>query len=357
MNTWIVGKNNVVGSSTNKLGKTTVYSHKRAFVRFAAVLMILTLVLLLTSVSAPTPIGYAAAFPGQNGKFVVTIDTSGEWDLDAFELYVISENANGKNLKRITYNLEFDFYPAWSPDGKKIAVSRRSPDGNYDLYVMNANGKQEINLTNTPLIDEIIPSWSPDGKKIAVSSCPDGDFDFWAWDYNCTEIYVMDADGSNQTRLTENDKEDYGPTWSPDGEKIVFSTNRDGNYEIYSMDADGSNPINLTNNPARDGYFAPYWSPDGEKIAFNTDRDGNWEIYTMDADGSNQTNLTNRESSDSIPVWSADGQKIAFKTNRDDGNWEIYVMDVDGSNQTRLTNTELQVRVLDWQSLGRIKKN
>jgi Tol biopolymer transport system component len=279
---------------------------------------------------------YTIAFPGQNGKFVMTIDTSGEWDL--------------------AYNSEFDYYPAWSPDGKQIVVSRRDPNDNYDLYLMNANGKKEMQLTNTPAVDEVIPSWSPDGKKIAVSICPDGDFDFDASEYNCMEIYVMDADGSNQIRLTENEAEDYGPTWSPDGEKIAFATNRDGNYEIYVMDADGSDPENLTKNPATDGFFAPYWSPDGEKIAFNSDRDGNWEIYVMDADGSNPENLTKSESSDRIPVWSPDGQKIAFKTNRDDGNWEIYVMDADGNNQTRLTNTELQVRILDWQSLGNGKK-
>jgi len=91
---------------------------------------------------------------------------------------------------------------------------------------------------------------------------------------------------------------------SPDGTRIAFQSNRDGNYEIYVMDADGSNQTNLTNNPADDMF--PVWSPDGTKIAFMSNRDGNWEIYVMNADGSNQTNLTNNIGDDMYPMWSPD---------------------------------------------------
>ena len=92
--------------------------------------------------------------------------------------------------------------------------------------------------------------------------------------------------------------------------KIAFTSIRDGNGEIYVMDADGSNQINLTGNPAQD--FDPSWSHDGSKIAFMSNRDGNWEIYEMDADGSNQTNLTSNSADDRVPSWSPDGSKIAF---------------------------------------------
>ena len=88
----------------------------------------------------------------------------------------------------------------------------------------------------------------------------------------------MDADGSNQTRLTYTPSKDYSPSWSPDGSKIAFSSSRDGNYEIYVMDADGSNQTNLTNNSANDS--GPSWSPDGSKIAFSSSRD----VYIMDVD-------------------------------------------------------------------------
>src|SRR3990172_1844040 len=132
--------------------------------------------------------------------------------------------------------------------------------------------------------------------------------------------------------------DDAGDGFSGINGKIAFASERDGNYEIYVMDADGSNPTNLTNDGATDG--GPAWSPDGGKIAFTSERDGNYEIYVMDADGSNPTNLTNNSAWDSEPAWSPDGSKIAFESYRDN-NREIYVMNADGTAQTNLTNNAL----------------
>ena len=128
----------------------------------------------------------------------------------------------------------------------KIAFSSNR-DGNQEIYVMNADGTNPINLTNNPAND-LDPFASPDGTKIAFSSNRDGD----------DEIYVMNADGTNPVNLTNNLADDRGrPIWSPDGTQIFFSSNRDGNQEIYVMNADGSNPVNLTNNPAEDN--SPSW--------------------------------------------------------------------------------------------------
>ena len=105
------------------------------------------------------------------------------------------------------------------------------------------------------------------------------------------EIYVMDINGKSQRRLTNNVHDDSSPSWSPDGKRIVFASARDGNLEIYVMDADGGNPKNLTNNPFDDRF--PSWSPDGKRIVFTSERDENMEIYVMDANGGNPQNLTN----------------------------------------------------------------
>jgi len=127
--------------------------------------------------------------------------------------------------------------------------------------------------------------------KIAFTSDRDGNF----------EVYVMNADGSGQTDLTNNQAKDGVSSWSPDGKKLVFSSNRDNNDEIYVMNSDGSGQTNLTNSSAMDGF--PTWSPDGLKLAYASGRDGNMEIYMMNADGSNQVRLTYNTAEDSYPSW------------------------------------------------------
>ena len=265
-----------------------------------------------------------------------------------FEIYVME--VDGNNQRRLTNNPNLDTHPSWSPDGKRIAfMSDR--DGhfnilggllNYEIYVMDADGGNPQNLTNDPNGDSS-PSWSPDGKRIVFASNRDGNRDGNRENY---EIYVMDADGNNQQRITDNDFYDTHPSWSPDGERIVFISRRDGHFigefgltsEIYVMDADGKNTRRLTNNRKSDS--SPSWSPDGKWIVFSADRKGddvNYEIYVMDADGNNQQRLTNNRVHDTSPSWSSDGKRIVFSSYRD-GNAEIYVMDNDGENQQKLTN-------------------
>ena len=151
-------------------------------------------------------------------------------------LYVM--DADGSNVINLTDRNFLDRSPSWSPDGKKIAFT----PGN-SVYIINADGSNLRKLIN----DITDPAWSPDGKRIAVTFKKDENW----------EIYVMDIDGTNLIQLTDNPAWDYDPTWSPDGEKIAFTSNRDGNNEIYVMNADGSNQVNVTNNPAKDRY--PDW--------------------------------------------------------------------------------------------------
>ena len=127
--------------------------------------------------------------------------------------------------------------------------------------------------------------------RIAFQSVRDGDFEI----YSMGSKGELGKHGKKARKLTSNDATDGEPAWSPDGSKIAFSTGRDGQSEVYVMDADGSNQTNLTNNVAYDA--EPTWSPDGKKIAFVSLRDGHPEIYVMDG-GGGQTNLTQRAGDD-----------------------------------------------------------
>lgn len=235
---------------------------------------------------------------------------------DAWTLYVV--NADGTGLTDLASLTPIDtpIPPAWSPDGGRIAIEigDGGPGGGIGIHVVNADGSGSTNLTNNPAGDAG-PSWSPDGTKIAFTSNRDGS----------PEIYVMAADGSGLTRLTNNTAVDAAPSWSPDGSLIAFVSDRDGNLEVYVMNTDGSGQVNLTNSPENEfsspvGHFPLAWSPDGSRIAFMSDRDGDIEIYAVSADGSGQVNLTNTpQANETFPAWSPDGTRLAFESCSRDG--------------------------------------
>lgn len=197
-----------------------------------------------------------------------------------YDIYTM--NADGSNITRLTF-ADGNLHPTWSPDGSKIAfISDRTDD--EEIFIMNTDGSGQTRVTNNTVTD-FDPSWSPDGSKIAFSNYDEGG------------IFVINVDGSGLKRLTIDGAE---PGWSPDGSEITFSSFRDGNWEIYSMNADGTGQTRLTENPAVD--YDASWSPDGTKIAFYTNRnDGNNEIYVMNTDGSGQTRLTENPADDTEP--------------------------------------------------------
>jgi hypothetical protein len=195
-------------------------------------------------------------------------------------------------------------------------------DGHEEIYVINADGSNATRLTNGTKANRL-PNAAADGSRIAfISARDDG-----------SELYVMNADGSAQRRIATTEGTKLEPNLSSDGKRIVFEVLRGDNYDIYTVDVDGSNLVNLTNSPSAD--IDPVWSPDGSRVVFGSNREGNMDIYVMQANGSNPRRLTNSPGFNGEPAWSPDGRRIVFESDRR-GSFDIYVMNDDGTNVIRL---------------------
>ena len=259
---------------------------------------------------------------------------------DQTDIYLM--NTDGTNVERITNTSLVEFTHSWSPDGRRIAF-----DVNFGILAMNDDGSWSVLLLESALSSAqdtahfaIEPAWSPDGGKIAyvkwtIPVLQSGGLDF---DNEQRDIFVMDLDGGNITQLTDTPGGDeFVPSWSPDGSRILYDfTPKGKNGDIWVMNADGSDQTRLTIHLENDSF--PSYSPDGSQILFASARDGDNEIYLMTADSSDITQLTSNDASDWSPSWSPDGSRIVFRSDLD-GNREIYIMNTDGSNPIRLTES------------------
>ena len=232
--------------------------------------------------------------------------------------------------------------PRWAPAGNPriLVFSTGLPNANgwdIGLFTLNAKGNFEglINISNAEdegVTADLEGSWSPDGTKVVFESERNHIKDRAQFD-----IFIADAEkrgaGKNQINLTDHEAPDQRARFSPDGMQVVFQSKRDGNWEIYTVGIDGENLTRITENDKTDRNAE--WSTGG--IVFESQRDGNYEIYKSDPDGNNQVNLSNHEKSDQKPIWSPKGKRILFESKRD-GKREIYMMQADGAGLRNLSN-------------------
>jgi Tol biopolymer transport system component len=224
--------------------------------------------------------------------------------------------------------------PRWSPDGSQIAfTTSRGPiepvDVGWEAFVMDADGGDPHTVSNLETNDWI-HGWTPDGRVTFHALMPGGG----------VVTYRVDPDGTGLEPFFDVDG-DREPYWSPDGSRIAFVSERDGNGEIYVMDANGTGATNLTGHPGADDFYPLLrhrdpWSPDGTRIAFSSDRTGDRDVFVMRSDGTGLVNVTASAGTDVFNGWSSDGMRIAFSSRRT-GDWEVYLVNADATGLVNLT--------------------
>ncbi len=246
------------------------------------------------------------------------------------EIYVM--DADGKNQRNLTNHPTGDSQPSWSPDGKRIAFISYRNGGNIQIFVMDSDGQNPTRLTDE--VWDMNPVWSPDGRKIAFTGYKDAGLGNGTWN---TDIYVMNPDGTSRRRLTRVPGNNSDASWSPDSQKIAFVNSGNGASEIYVMNANGTKQKRLTHDGVRENKREPSWSPDGQSIAFVYNDLRSIQIYVMDTDGENRRRLTDGRY-DWSPAWSPDGGIIAYESWRGpDHISEIHLRTSDGKYLKQLS--------------------
>lgn len=255
----------------------------------------------------------------------------------------------GKSRVKLADFTGSDGYPAMAPDGKRLTFyGKYDSNKTWSIHTVNIDGTNMQRLTTAQHVWDSAPSWSADGETIVFAREYNDAKNGWQ-----EEIWLMNADGSNLRQIKA--LQGRAPYFLPDG-RILFHT-KTGPSQIAIANIDGTNVIHLTNNSAND--WSPKMSPDGSKILFISDRDGNREIYSMNSDGSEQNRITFNDVSDWDPAWSVDGNKIFFASDNGNGAIDIYKANADGSGIEIFQQNGLQlspVRTLHKTALDRLQQ-
>jgi TolB protein len=288
----------------------------------------------------------------------------------------ISNYVSGKYLiQQVTNTPDDEAFPSFSPDGNSI-IYQKFTNGSWDIYQYNLQTQAESMVISTP-DDEELPVYSPDGKKVYYTSTSEDKrpidsklkvreilsmdltdryvtnltqtvADDWLPRFNSSgthllfvsersdlrrvpytqkhsDIFIMEANGNFQRNLTNTSTNEGGASFSRDGSKIFFHSNRNGNYDIFVMGMDGEHVMTIIDEPSDD--VNPYASPVSDEIVFFTNRDGNYEIYLASSDGTNQRRLTFHPAGDFNPVFSPDGKTVAFHSNRN-GSMDLFLINL-----------------------------
>ena len=260
--------------------------------------------LCLSAILAFAPGGSRAAFPGANGDIAFSRQIGPILNASAPSpggIFTVAPN--GKDVTRVTTGDDDD--PAFSPNGKWIVFTRY--EGKPGLYRIKADGSHLKRLTNDPSDDNA--AFSPDGEKIVFARGEFGPLKRGMAPAG-RDIWVMRADGSHEHALTSNPAPDDYPSFSPNGKRIAFDSERSGNVDIYVMRADGTDEHALTTG-GRDEHD-PNYSPDGKQITYSKDTGEDYDVFSMDADGSHQRRLTTSGAFEGRSAYSPSGRKIVY---------------------------------------------
>lgn len=301
--------------------------------------------------------GTPATESNSNGAQNALAMLTGEFKLNGSRVSItpqLIDGASGSTILRRDYSGRYDEHRAlihqladdivYNLTGEqgiartKIAFVTENRQGIKEIAVMDYDGKNVKTITSDRSIN-ISPAWSPDGNKVCYTSYRDDN----------PNLYLVNLRTNTQIRLSAVEGLNSAPAWSQDGKSIALTLSKDGNAEIYLLDVDKKRLKRLTYSGAIDS--SPSWSPSNHEIAFTSDRSGSPQVYIMDKDGVNVRRLTYRGSYNDSPNWSPRGDRIAY-VSRTESGFDIYTIDVTGENVLRLTDSSGSNEDPSWSPNG-----